>query len=249
MLTSPTIEMLRSMKLSGMVAALEDQFQAGGSGDLSFEERLGLMVTREYEMRKTRRIKTRLREAKLRYQACLEDLDYSPKRGLDKALMLGLASCSWLRQHHNVLITGATGVGKSYLGCALGHRACLSGFRVAYLRTPRLLRDLALAKGDGSYARMLEKYKRCDLLILDDWGITPMSSESCRDVLEILEDRYQKGSTVITSQMPFNDWHKTMKSPTLADAILDRLFHNAYRIALKGDSMRRSRVTPKPSSS
>jgi DNA replication protein DnaC len=240
--------MLKALNLNGMLQALEDQFQAGGSNDLSFEERLGLLVTREFEARNTRRLQMRLREAKLRYQACLEDLHYSGNRGLDKGLVLGLASCSWIREKHNVLITGPTGVGKSYLGCALGHRACLEGFRVTYLRTPKMLRELATAKGDGSYAKKLEKWQRMDLLILDDWGITPMGSEACRDLLEILEDRYQKTATLITSQVPFDDWHKTMKSPTLADAILDRLFHNAYRIPLKGESKRRTKTQPPPES-
>jgi DNA replication protein DnaC len=245
MLHSPTLEMLKAMKLNGMVQALEDQFQAGGSGELSFEERFGLLVTREYEARNNRRLQARLREARLRYQACLEDLHYTANRSLDKTLILGLASCGWIRKSHNVLITGPTGVGKSFLGCALGHRACMEGFRVAYLRTPRMLRDLATAKGDGSYIKKLEKWTRTDLLILDDWGVTPMGSEACRDLLEILEDRYQKTSTVITSQVPLDDWHKTMKSPTLADAILDRLFHNAYRIQLKGESKRKSQTQPK----
>lgn len=244
MLNSPTLDMLRSMKLNGMVQALEEQFRAGSCSELSFEERLGLLVSREHETRTNRRIQTRLREAKLRYQACLEDIHYAGNRGLDKGLILSLNSCAWIRKSHNVLITGATGVGKSYLGCALGHRACMEGFRVAYQRTSRLLRELTAAKGDGSYVKKLEKYKRTDLLILDDWGLTPLSSESCRDLLEILEDRYQKASTVITSQMPIENWHKTMKSPTLADAILDRLYHNAYRIHLKGPSKRRLKNQP-----
>lgn len=249
MLSSPTIEKLKTMKLSGMVKALEDQFQLGGASDLSFEERLGLLVEREYEERSMRSLQRRLRVAKLRYQACLEDLKYGETRGLDKSLILSLAPCGWIRESHNLLITGATGVGKSYLACALGHRACLEGYRVAYLRTPRLLRELAAAKGDGRYAKILEKWKKTDLLILDDWGIAPLSGEHCRDLLEILEDRYQKASTLVTSQMPFDHWHKSMKSPTLADAILDRLFHNAYRIALKGESKRKTRaqpMTPKP---
>ena len=244
MLSTPTIEKLKAMKLTGMVKALEDQFRLGEVGELCFEERLGLLVDREYEERSQRSLQRRLQVAKLRYQACLEDLTYGEIRGLDKSLILNLASCKWIRESHNVLITGATGVGKSYLACALGHRACLEGYRVSYLRTPRLLRDLAIAKGDGSYAKMLEKWKKTDLLILDDWGLSPLSGEHCRDLLEILEDRYQKASTLITSQMPFDHWHKTMKSPTLADAILDRLFHNAYRIALKGESKRKTRAQP-----
>lgn len=244
MLSSPTIEKLKSMKLSGMVKALEDQFHLGGAAELNFEERLGLMVEREYEERSRRSLQRRLQVAKLRYLACLEDLNYGGTRGLDKSLILSLAACGWLRESHNVLITGATGVGKSYLACALGHRACLEGYRVAYLRTPRLLRELATAKGDGSYAKLLEKWRRTDLLILDDWGLAPLSSEPCRDLLEILEDRYQKASTLVTSQQPFDHWHKSMKSPTLADAILDRLFHNAYRIDLKGESKRKTRAQP-----
>ena len=244
MLNTPTIDKLKAMKLTGMVKALEDQFRMGSVNDLTFEERLGLLVDREHEERSHRSLQRRLQVAKLRYQACLEDLSYEGTRGLDKSLILSLATCHWIRDGHNTLITGATGVGKSYLACALGHRACLEGYRVVYHRTPRLLGALAMAKGDGSYAKLLEKWKKTDLLILDDWGISPLTSEHCRDLLEILEDRYQKSSTLITSQLPFDHWHKTMKSPTLADAILDRLFHNAYRIVLKGESKRKTKDQP-----
>jgi DNA replication protein DnaC len=200
-----------------------------------------MLVDREYEERSMRSLQRRLQVAKLRYQASLEDLEVSKTRGLDQSLILSLASCAWIRERNNVLITGATGVGKSYLACALGHRACLEGYRVAYLRTPRLFRELAEAKGDGRFAKLLERWKKTDLLIFDDWGITPLSGEHCRDLLEILEDRYLKASTVVTSQIPFDHWHKSMKSPTLADAILDRLCHNAYRIVLKGESRRKTK--------
>lgn len=244
MLNSPTMEKLKTLKIAGMVKALEDQFRLGEAGELSFEERLGLLVERENEQRNQRSLQRRLQVAKLRYQACLEDLDYAQARGLDKSLILNLASCGWPRESLNVLISGATCVGKSYLACALGHRACLEGFRVLYLRTPRLLRELTTAKGDGSYAKMLDKWKKIDLLIFDDWDISPFNGEQGRDILEILEDRYQKASTMITSQMPFDHWHKAIKSPTLADAILDRLCHNAYPIALKGESKRKTKAQP-----
>jgi len=247
MLIHPSLDKLKQMKLHGMASALTDQLQTQDLGDMSFDERLGLMVDREYEERAQRSLRRRLQVARLRYQACLEDLDYGASRGLDRGLVLSLAACGWIRKHHNVLITGATGVGKSYLACALGHRACLEGLRVIYFRTPRILRELMIAKGDGRYPKLLEKWKKIDLLILDDWGLTSLSAEQCRDLLEILEDRYQRASTLVTSQMPFDLWHKTMKSPTLADAIVDRLFHDAYRIQLKGESRRRKK-SPNPDS-
>lgn len=239
MLNHPSIDKLNHMKLHGMAQALMDQLKTQGLDEMSFDERLGLMVDREYEERAHRGLKRRLQVARLRYHACLEDLDYTASRGLDRGLLLSLAPCGWVKKCHNVLITGATGVGKSYVACALGHRACMEGLRVMYFRTPRLLQELTIAKGDGRYPKLLEKWKKIDLLILDDWGLTTLGAEQCRDLLEILEDRYQRASTLVTSQMPFDLWHKTMKSPTLADAILDRLFHEAYRIQLKGESRRR----------
>ncbi len=241
MLTYPSLEKLKTMKLNGMARALEDQIEMRNVEELSFEERLGLLIDREYDDRMNRSLRRRLQVAKLRYQACLEDLDFSKARGLDKALILRLGEGQWIKKHHNILVTGATGVGKSFLACAFGHRACMEGYRVAYFRLPRLLRELQVAKGDGRYPKLLEKWAKMDLLILDDWGLTPLSAEHCRDLLEILEDRHQKGATLVTSQVPMELWHKTMKSATLADAILDRMFHQAYRIALKGDSKRKTK--------
>lgn len=239
MLTSPTLDKLKEMRLLGMAAALEDQLQTPEITSLSFEERLGLLVDREQTTRDNRRLKTRLSKASLRQQASLEDVDYSGPRGLDKAQLLDLGSCRWIAEHHNLLLTGPTGAGKTYIACALAQKACRQGLSALYLRLPRLFGDLTIAKGDGRYGKLLGRYSRIDVMVLDDWGVAPMTAENRRDLLEILDDRYQKKSTLITSQLPVEKWHRYLEDPTLADAILDRVVHNAYKIELKGESMRK----------
>jgi len=243
MLTHPTLEKLRALRLNGMLKALNEQQQMSDLGSLGFEERLGLLIDREMTDRDNRRLETRLKKAKLRHCCCMEDLDFKAARGLDKALILSLAACTWIARGINVLICGPTGIGKSYLACALGHKACLEGYSTLYLRLPRLFEELRLAKADGRYGKLMLSYAKTDLLILDDWGLTPMTDPQRRDLLELLEDRYGKRSTIVTSQLPVNAWHEAIGDPTLADAILDRLVHNAYKLELKGDSMRKHAIS------
>ena len=239
MLNHPTLDKLVALKLTGMAKALSEQMDVPESQALSFEERLGLLVDRETTVRSDRRLTTRLRHAKLQLSACVEDIDYRHPRGLDKALMLRLASCQWLHDRYNVLITGPTGIGKTWLACALGHKACREGYTVLYLRLPRLLQELPIAKGDGRYPKLMASLAKTALLILDDWGLATLSDENRRDILELLEDRYGRGATIVTSQFPVDHWHQALGDPMLADAILDRLLHNAYKLSLRGDSMRK----------
>lgn len=239
MLNHPTIEKLKVMRLMGMVSAFEDQQKTQDIGSLSFEERLGLLVDREQTERDSRRLKTRLTKAKLKQQACIEDVDYSGNRGLDKSQLLELASCQWIKGAHNLLVCGPTGVGKTFIACAMAQKACREGLTAVYYRLPRLMGDLMMAKGDGRYSRLLLNLSKVDLIVLDDWGIAPLSADNRRDLLEILDDRYERKSTLITSQLPVDKWHRYLEDPTLADAILDRVVHNAYRIELKGESMRK----------
>jgi len=210
--------------------------------DLSFEERLGLLVDREATEREDRRLQTRLRQAKLKQNACIEDIDFKQSRGLDKPLVLDLAQCQWIKKHLNLLITGPTGVGKTWVACALAQKACREGFTSLYLRLPRLLQELPIAKGDGTYTRLMTRLAKVDVLILDDWGLSKLIAEQRRDLLEILEDRHDNRSTIVTSQLPLDQWHHIIGDPTLADAILDRLVHNAYKINLKGESMRKRKT-------
>jgi DNA replication protein DnaC len=239
MLKHPTLDKLQALKFTGMAAALTDQMAMPDIDDLSFEERLGLLVDREMTERENRRLTSRLRRAKLRHNAALEDIDYQHARGLDKGLIQSLAACQWVREHLNVLITGPTGVGKTWLGCALAQKACREGYTAQYIRLTRLLRELMIAKGDGRYPRLLANLAKVDVLILDDWGLMKLSAENRRDLLEVLEDRHGRRSTVATSQLPIEKWHAVIGDPTLADAILDRLVHNAYKINLRGESMRK----------
>lgn len=242
MLKHPTLDKLHALKLTGMAAALEDQSATPDITDLSFEERLGLLVDREMTERDNRRMSSRLRRAKLRHAAILEDIDYRNSRGLDKGLVQSLASCQWVKEHLNLLITGPTGVGKTWLACALAHKACREGYTAQYVRLTRLLRELTIAKGDGQYSKLLTSLAKVDVLILDDWGLMKLSAENRRDLLEVLEDRHGRRSTIATSQLPIEEWHGVIGDATLADAILDRLVHNAYKINLRGESMRKQQA-------
>lgn len=242
MLKHPTLDKLQALKFTGMVAALIDQMAMQGIDDLAFEERLGLLVDREMTERENRRLTSRLRRAKLRHSAALEDIDYQNPRGLDKGLIQSLAACQWAKEHLNILITGPTGVGKTWLACALAQKACREGYTAQYVRLTRLLRELMIAKGDGRYPKLLANLAKVDVLVLDDWGLMKLSAENRRDLLEVLEDRHGIRSTIATSQLPVDEWHAVIGDPTLADAILDRLVHNAYKINLRGESMRKRKA-------
>jgi len=242
MLIHPILDKLQTLRFFGMLSALEEQMKMPDIEKLSFEDRFGLLVDREMIERQNRRFKTRLRKAKLRQNACIEDIDFRHQRGLDKSLMMQLASGQWIKQANNVLIIGPTGVGKTYLACALAHKACQQDYSGLYFRLPRLLQQLDIAKGDGRYAKMLKSFAKTDLLVIDDWGLKKLINEQSHDLLEILEDRHRLRSTLITSQVPVDHWHEIIGDPTLADAILDRLVHNAYRINLKGESMRKKKT-------
>jgi len=242
MLTHPTLDKLQALKLTGMYQALMEQMNMPDIDALRFEERLGLLVDREATERDQRRLKTRLQRAKLRLSACIEDIDYRHPRGLDQSLMTKLATCQWVYDRHNVLITGPTGIGKTWLACALGHHACRQGLSALYLRLPRFLQELSIAKGDGRYVRLMKALAKTDLLILDDWGLSALNDDNRRDLLELLEDRYDTRATIVTSQFPVEHWHDAIGDPTLADAILDRLVHNAYKLLLKGESMRKRKA-------
>jgi DNA replication protein DnaC len=238
-LAHPTSEKLVTLGLAGMAKALDEQRRSPAIETLSFEERLGLLVDREAAERDARRLVTRLKFAALRQSACVEDLDLRTPRGLDRAVIAHLVEGRWIDRAENLLVTGATGLGKSWIACALGHKACRDGRSVLYHRVPRLFEQLAIARGDGRYARLLKTIARVDLLILDDWGLAALTAGERRDLLEILEDRHGRKATLVTSQLPVDAWHAVIGDPTLADAILDRLVHNAHRLELEGDSMRK----------
>jgi DNA replication protein DnaC len=245
MLRHPTIDKLQQLKLPAMARELAEQRALPEVAALDFEERLGLLADRELTERANRRLALRLREAKLRQAAALEDLDTRAPRGLDKALIAVLATCQWIAEHLNCLISGPTGIGKTWLACALAHKAAREGHSVLYTRMPRLLTELDLGRADGRYPKLLKALAKVEVLILDDFAMAPMSDAHRRDLLEIIDDRYQRRSTIVTSQLPLKQWHAAIGDPTLADAILDRLVHNAYKLALSGKTMRKNEnLTP-----
>ncbi|MBK1674566.1 AAA family ATPase [Ectothiorhodospira shaposhnikovii] len=242
MLNHPSLDKLSALRLNGMHKALSEQLAMPDIDTLSFEERLGLLIDREMTERENRQLQTRLRQARLRHRACLEDLDTRTPRGLDKHLLTHLSTCQWIREGLNLLILGPTGVGKTWIACALAQQACRQGLTSRYLRVPRLFEDLHLAHADGSFPKLMATYAKTDLIVLDDWGLASLDTSARRDLLELLDDRHGRRSTLITSQLPVDHWHEVIGDPTLADAILDRLVHNAYRITLKGESMRKRKA-------
>ena len=253
MLNHPTLAKLEALRLCGMLRALNDQLQHPDCAALSFEERLGLLIDRELTERQNQRLATRLKRARLRQSAAPEDVDFRQPRGLDRAQFLALCSCEWIRDRENLLVTGPTGVGKTFLACALAQKACREGYSVEYVRTSRLLGELTATRADGTYSRRLTALARTDLLVLDDWGLSPLTADQRRDLWELLDDRYDRRSTLVTSQLPEEHWYDALGDPTLADAILDRLVHNAHKLRLHGESLRKQRTVggaagPKPAS-
>ncbi len=242
MLTQPTLDHMNAMKMFFMVEALQRQMATSQSTALSFEERLGMLIDAEWSGREQRKMDQRLRTARLRHTASLEDVDFKAHRGLNRELVLSLGRCDWIRERQNLILTGPTGVGKSYLACAFAERACRSVFTALYLRAPRLYQEMAVARGDGSYGKLLARLTRTHLLVIDDWGLAPLKDAERRDLLEVIEDRYERASTLITSQLPVKSWHEVIGDATLADAICDRLVHCAHRIELKGPSLRETRA-------
>jgi DNA replication protein DnaC len=243
MLTHPLFESLKTLRCQGMYEALQEQMAQEDIHQFSFEERLAFLIERECITRENRRLSVLLRQAKLKERACLEDIDYAKDRGLSRTVISQFASSAWITRKQNLLITGATGTGKTWLACALAHSACRQGFSARYLRMPRLFQTLELAKGDGSYPKLLLGLQKTQVLILDDWGLAPMSEAQRRDLLEIMDDRHNQSSTIVTSQLPVKLWHDAIGDATLGDAILDRLIHNAHRIEIKGEeSMRKKQA-------
>ena len=242
-MNNQTIEKLNDMKLLTMAHAFKEELERPNATDLTFEDRFALLVEREWLCRENRRVSARLRAAKIKHQAVMEDIDFRHPRELDKSQVLALGGCQWIQNHHNIIITGPTGIGKSYLAAAFANKACRDGYTARYYRAPRLFQALAMARGDGSYAVFLKKLAKTDLLVIDDWGIAQLTEFERRDLLEIMEDRHGCRSTLITSQYPVPTWHDRIGEPTLADAILDRIVHNAHKISLKGESMRKTKST------
>jgi DNA replication protein DnaC len=244
MLAHPTLDQLHALGLYGLAKGFKELEHKPEARDLDHAEWLGLLLEYELTLRRQKQFETRALVAKLRHSASVEDVNYQTPRGLNRSLFLKLSACDWITERRNLLITGASGLGKSWLACALGHKACRENISVLYTRMPRLFADLGVAHGDARYARLLKSIARVKLLILDDWGPEALTSNQARDLLEIVEERYDKGSLIITSQVPISLWHDLIGVPTLADAILDRVIHNAYRIELAGESLRKQRSTP-----
>ena len=243
MLIQPLLDRLTAMQLNGLRAGLALQLQSAQYAELSFEERLGLLIDQEWTARQAAQFQRRLKAARLHQGATVEDLDMAPTRGLDRARVLGLAQADWIRERQGVIVVGPTGAGKTFVACALGHSACRHGFTVRYERLGRLLYSITLAHADGSYPKLLDALRRVDLLILDDWLRDPLTTAQARDVLELLDDRYGHRATLVATQVPEGDWHPRLGDLTLADAILDRVVHNAHRLHLKGESQRKARST------
>ena len=242
MLNEPTLDKLKTLRLDGLLAAWMDQQKSAEIGSLAFDERLGLLIDAEWMHRENKRTKRALKEAKLRLsEASMESIDFPAKRELDKALIHQLQTCRWIQEHQAVLITGATGTGKSYIACALAHHACRRGFRAMYRRAPRLFDELKIARADGTYRTVLGRLARVDVLVIDDFAVAPITDQERSDLLEVMEDRYGIRSTIVTSQLPPSHWHDYLADPTLADAICDRLVNNAHRIMLKGPSRRKEK--------
>jgi DNA replication protein DnaC len=246
MLNQQTLSILHSLKLFGLARSFEERLADPQQTELSHAEFVGLLVQDEKTYRDNLRLRRLLKKARLRQEAALEDIDYAATRGLSQQVILELSNPEWIPAHRNVLICGPTGIGKSFIACALGNAAARSGYTVLYLRAPRLFETLQQSRGDGTHLKTLTRLSRVQLLIIDDFLLTPLSDWERRDLLEVIEDRYQTGATVIASQCPINEWHINIGDPTLADAVCDRLLHNAYKVSLKGDSMRRRSMAVKP---
>lgn len=247
MLRQQTLEKMRAMRLDAMARDFERQVSSPEHAELAFEERVGMLVDMEWTDREQRKVSRRLQTAKLRYPASIEDIDYKARRGLDRQVVLALGTCGWVRDHHNLIVVGPTGVGKSYLSCAFAERACRSGFTACYVRAPRLVHDLAVARGDGTYGRLLTRLAKIDLLAIDDWLLNPLKDSERRDLLEVIEDRAERASTLLATQLPVASWHEAIGEASLADAICDRLIHGAHKLDLSGASMRETRAARKPS--
>lgn len=244
MLHQHTLDKLHVLRLTGMAAAFEQQLAQPAVQELSFEERFALLLDQEILYRDNRRLARLLKAARLRVSACVEDIDYRHPRGIDRSFMSTLASCQWIERHQNLTITGPAGSGKTWLACALGNQACRQGLSVRYVRLPRLFEMLRIAHGDGSYPRLMNQLAKTDLLILDDWGLQKIAAAQRNDLMEVIEDRYGLRATLIAGQLPVEHWHEYIGEATLADAILDRLLHNAHRLPLKGESLRKRHKDP-----
>jgi DNA replication protein DnaC len=247
MLNHQTIDKLHAMKMIGMADAFTDQLNQPNMDRLSFAERFGLIVDHQWTWKENNRMERYLKNARLKLNACVEDIDFKAPRGLDQSVVMKLISCDWIKRHQNVIICGPTGVGKTFLACALLNKACREGYRALYIRTPKFSYQLALARGDGSYGKTINQLAKAHVLVIDDLGLAPMTDPERRDLLEVIEERHGQASTIVTSQLPIDHWHEQIGDPTVADAILDRLIHNAHKINLKGGSLRKkyADLTPK----